>query len=771
MHRWKIIGIIATALIVLSIPAYILKQRMDFGTADQQAASRTAVFVGSEKCESCHKTEYDGWKGSHHDLAMDVATDTTVLGDFNNATFTHFGVESRFYRKNDGFYVYTSGPDGKMREFEITHTFGYFPLQQYLIPFPGGRMQCLPIAWDARQKKWYHLYPDEVIDPDDWLYWTNAGQNWNGMCAECHSTNLKKNYDPESETYNTTWSQIDVGCEACHGPGSTHVKWAELPEMGRPEVDNYDLVVRTANMTPREQIELCAPCHSRRMSLGDNTHDIRSFMDYGVPQLLNPGMYFADGQIIEEVYVYGSFLQSKMYDREVRCADCHDVHSIKRIKEGNELCLQCHRADIYDTKAHHFHKQTGEKGEPIRSTSGEVLFEVGTGAQCEQCHMPGRNYMGIDYRPDHSFRIPRPDLTLKMGAPNACDRCHVDKPTQWSVDAVAKWYGERYRPHYGLVLDAGRKGLPEDKENLIELSGDRLYPVIVRATAMSLLRPYDGSNVQQATVRALADEEPLVRHTALSGLEALPAPEQVRHLVPILYDPIKAVRIEAARGLAAIPEKALNQGEQTRFEAVLEEYKQAMTYTADFAPSRHNLGNLYADLGQNDKAISNYLAAIRIDDQFYPAKVNLAMLYNRQGKNDAAEKLLREVVRQQPDMYEVQYSLGLLLAERKKYKDASLYLSTAARGMPNRARVSYNLGVLMDFLQKDMEAETALRQALAISPDNAEYLIALAQFYLKRGKYREAKPFAKRLSEVHPTNPAGPKMLDFIYQKIPKKKE
>jgi len=769
MHRWKIIGIIATALIVLSIPAYVLKQRMDAWTKDRQAAA--AVFVGSKKCESCHKKEYDGWKGSHHDLAMDVATDTTVLGDFNNATFTHFGVESRFYRKNDGFYVYTSGPDGKMGEFEITHTFGYYPLQQYLIPFPGGRMQCLPIAWDARQKKWYHLYPDEQLDPNDWLYWTNAGQNWNGMCAECHSTNLKKNYDPDSNTYNTTWSQIDVGCEACHGPGSAHVKWAELPEMGRPEVDNYELVVRTANMTPREQIELCAPCHSRRMSLGDNTHDIQSFMDYGVPQLLNPGMYYADGQIIEEVYVYGSFLQSKMYDRDVRCADCHDVHSIKRIKEGNELCLQCHRADVYDTQAHHFHKKTGEKGEPIRSASGEVLFEVGTGAQCEQCHMPGRNYMGIDYRPDHSFRIPRPDLTLKMGTPNACDRCHVDKPTRWSMDAAAKWYGQRYRRHYGSILDAGRNGQTAARENLIKLAGDRLYPVIVRATALSLLRSYEGSDVQQATARALADEESLVRHTALSGIEALPTPERVGHLVPMLYDPVKAVRIEAARGLAAIPEKALNQGEQHRFEAVLEEYKQAMTYTADFAPSRHNLGNLYADMGQNDKAVSDYLAAIRIDDQFYPSKVNLAMLYNRQGKNDAAEKLLREVVRQQPNMYEVQYSLGLLLAERKKYKDASLYLSTAARGMPNRARVSYNLGMLMDFLQKDMEAEAALRQALAISPDNAEYLIALAQFYLKRGKYREAKPFAKRLSKVHPTNPAGPKMLEFIHQKIPKEKE
>jgi tetratricopeptide (TPR) repeat protein len=771
MDRWKLIAIVATALIVLSIPAYLFKQRVVIPTTANQETSTTVEFVGSDACKSCHKTTYDNWRGSHHDLAMDVANDETVLGDFNDAVFSHFGVETRFYRDEGRFLVHTAGPDGQMGEFEITHTFGVYPLQQYLVPFPGGRKQCLPIAWDARQNRWYHLYPDEPIDPDDWLYWTNAGQNWNGMCAECHSTNLKKNYDPEAGTYDTTWSQIDVGCEACHGPGSAHVRWAELPEMGRPQVDNYDLMVRTNNMTPREQIELCAPCHSRRMSLGDNTHDIESFMDYGIPQLLSEGMYFADGQILDEVYVYGSFMQSKMYDRDVRCADCHDVHSIKRIAEGNDLCLQCHRADIYDTKSHHFHKKAGQPGEPIRDKNGQILFEVGTGAQCEQCHMPGRNYMGIDYRPDHSFRIPRPDLTLKIGAPNACDRCHVDKPTQWSVDAIAKWYGERYRSNYGTTLHAGRQGALEVKTDLIRLADDRLYPVIVRATALSLLRAYSGSDVEQAQLRALADEAPLMRHTALSLLDAQPPPQLLPALVPMLYDPVKAVRIEAARTLAQVPDKPLDQRQQARYETVLAEYVQAMRYTADFAPSRHNLGNLYAVQGEIQRAVASYQAAIAIDDLFFPAKVNLAMIYNQQGKNDQAEKLLREVVKHHPQMYEVQYSLGLLLAERKKYQEAALYLSNAARGLPGRARVSYNLGVLMDYLQKDAEAEAALGNALSISPDNADFLIALAQFYLKRGRLHDAEPLAKRLVEHHPAHPAAVEISAIIEQEKANKKE
>ena len=541
--------------------------------------------------------------------------------------------------------------------------------------------------------------------------------------------------------------------------------------MGRPQVDNYDLVVRTANMTPSEQIELCAPCHSRRMSLGDNTHDIEAFMDYGIPQLLSPGMYFADGQILDEVYVYGSFMQSKMYDRDVRCADCHDVHSIKRIKEGNDLCLQCHRADIYDTKSHHFHKKEGEPGEPIRDANGQVLFEVGSGAQCEQCHMPGRNYMGIDYRPDHSFRIPRPDLTVEMSVPNACDRCHVDKPTQWSVDAVAKWYGQRYRPHYGSILYAGRQRTPEANRDLIKLADDRLYPVIVRATALGLLRSYQGADVDEAHRKALIDEAPLMRQTAVSMLDAQPPPQLLPALVPMLYDPVKSVRIEAARALAAVPDKPFDQRQRDRYETVLAAYEQAMRYTADFAPSRHNLGNLYDALGETERAIASYQAAIAIDNLFFPAKVNLAMIYNRQGNNDQAERLLREVVKHHPEMYDVHYSLGLLLAERQKYQEATRFLSTAARGLPGRARVSYNLGVLLDFLQKDVEAEAALGKALAIAPDNADYLTALAQFYLKRGRLREAQPLAERLIQSHPNHPAAARMKAFIEQEQAKQKE
>lgn len=766
MTRWKIIGLIATLVIVLSPPLYLLKVKYSGRAKRLSEAEPGATFVGSKNCKSCHKQEYDQWKNSHHDRAMDLATPETVLGDFNNTTFEHFGVVSRFFRKYGRFYVHTQGLKGEMGDYEIAYTFGFYPLQQYLVPFPGGRLQCLPIAWDDRKKTWFHLYPHAPLDPQDWLYWTNAGQTWNGMCAECHSTNLKKNYNMETDTYQTTWSDIDVGCEACHGPGSLHVRWAELPAMGRPHSANYELVVRTAGMNSRQQVELCAPCHSRRMSLGDNTHDIKLLLDYAVPELLSEGMYFADGQILEEDYVYGSFIQSKMHDLNVRCSDCHDVHSIKRIKEGNDLCLQCHRGDIYDTRDHHFHKKKGEKGEPIRSADGKILFDVGTGAQCEQCHIPGRYYMGVDYRPDHSFRIPRPDLSITIGTPNACNRCHTDKDNKWSVDHVRKWYGTKYKPHYGSILYAGRKGLPEARKDLIRLADNRLFPVIVRATALFLLGSYAGEETAKAYERALSDEEPLMRETAVRNLHALPPETRVRLVVSLLYDPVKSVRIEAANKLTLLPSGELTGNQAKKYEEVLNEYRKAMEYTADFAASRHNLGNMYTNLGKLEKAVKAYRAAIRIDDQFYPAKVNLAMVYNRMGKNSEAEALLREVVKAQPQLHEVQYSLGLLLAERKKYEEASLYLSMAARGLPKRARVHYNLGLLLDFLHKDLGAQAALLKALELEPDNLDFLNALAQFYLKRGKYQEARAIAKQMITKHPSNRLGYNLLSFIDREI-----
>jgi len=385
--------------------------------------------------------------------------------------------------------------------------------------------------------------------------------------------------------------------------------------------------------------------------------------------------------------------------------------------------------------------------------------------------MPGRNYMGIDYRPDHSFRVPRPDLSTTIGTPDACKRCHIGKPSKWSDMTITKWYGPGRKRHYGAIIDAGRKRQPHVRKDLIRLVEDPLYPVIVRATAISILTAYPGEDTFQAIKLALMDDEALIRRTAVERIAPKNQKETTELIAPLLYDTVKAVRIEAARRLAEDRAKVLNPDQEKVFKAVLEEFVASMKFSADFSFGRYNLGNLYVAMNQPEEAIQNYLAAIKIDSLFYPAKVNLAMFYNQKGENGKAEVLLREVIQDHPEMHEIAYSLGLLLAEMKKYDQAAIYLEKAAMGMSEHARVHYNLGLLLQYLQRDNKAEQALLKALEIDPNSMEYLYALADFYLKRGKLQKARDIAQQMVVKHPDKPIGKELLGIIERNSPKASE
>ena len=737
-RSWRIAGIAALGVIVFSVPLYVARETQRNAT-DVAPVMSGASFVGREQCIDCHTQAYELWLGSDHDNAMDIASEQTVLGDFNDIEFEHGGVTSRFYKQGDEHFVFTEGPGGEMAEFEVRYTFGVEPLQQYLVPFPGGRLQALPIAWDTERQRWFALYPDTRIAAGDWLHWTRNGQNWNGMCAECHSTNLRKGYDAENKTFNTTWSEIDVSCEACHGPGSQHVAWAEIDPMGRPEVEDYGLVVRSSSVDNRQQVEMCAPCHSRRGEVGDYDHSQVNLLENVVPSLLEEGIYHPDGQILEEDYVWGSFVQSKMYRHGVRCNDCHDVHSLVLHKEGNELCLQCHQGDTYDTDTHHFHQQVVD-GEPS------------DGALCVKCHMPEQLYMVVDYRADHSIRVPRPDLSLKIGVPNACSQsgCHNDQSVEWSVQAYTEWYGKARKPHFGTVLAAARAGEVGAQDGLTSLVENPLYPAIVRATALSASQAYPGEQTSRLMQRALNDDEALLRHTAVEGVAAETPERLVELLAPLLFDSVRAVRISAASRLGAVGREYFKAYQREALDKELAEYIEAMKASLDFAAAGMNLGNFYNSQGNAEEAEHYYRAALDVDDLFYPAKMNLAILLSQQGKNDETEQLLREVLAAYPDEHDASYSLALLLVSLNRIDEALTFLAQASAGMPQRPRVHYNYGLLLAQLEKDVEAEKALRQALHLEPRSTDYLFALIDFYYKRGRLAEALEVAERLIAAHP---------------------
>lgn len=742
LRAWTTAALVAAIVILATVPLSLLRPRL--GNVPGNAMQAPPAFVGSMACRDCHSSAYEKWKGSDHERAMDVASEKTVLGDFNNTTFTHRGVTSRFFRRGGKFFVETEGPDGAPGTFEITHTFGVRPLQQYLVPFPGGRMQCLTIAWDTVKKRWFHLYPDQDIPAGDWLHWTRNAQNWNGMCAECHSTNLRKNYDAEKETFQTTWSEISVGCEACHGPGSRHVAWARVPPMARAPVENQGLAVATSGITSARLVELCAPCHSRRAEIGDYDHSGSILLDHMVPSLLTQGLYEADGQQLDEVYTYASFLQSKMYVRGVRCSDCHDSHSAKLLRDGNNLCLQCHQREVYDSSDHHFHKKAVD-GRPS------------DGALCVKCHMPERPYMVVDWRADHSFRRPRPDLSAEIGTPNACTQsgCHADKPLAWSLKAYREWYGRARLPHFGTTFAAARRGDASAADPLRRLVTDTLQPVIVRATALEHLRRYPGEATAQVFKAALTSDEPLLRYIAVAAYTEPDPGLRDAALAPLLSDPVKTVRLEAVASLAGVPLDRLKPYQRDAFTLGVEEYRRSMAYSLDFSSSGMNLGNLYSNLGDAATAEKFYRLALKVDDLFFPAKMNLAVLLSGLGRNAEAETLLRQVVLAYPDNYDAAYSLGLLLVETEKHDEAIDLIRRAVAGQPANARARYNLGLLLQQRGRLEDATPVLEAALALEPTNGDFLLALGDHYLKRGRVGEALAIADRLTAAFPQNPAG----------------
>lgn len=750
LQSWKRAGVVATIAIILSIPFYLGLQPF---RKPHTSPPSDPLFVGSGACRECHSKEYDAWKGSNHALAMLAPRPDTVRGDFKDAVFRDGDKTWQFFRKGEKYFVRTDDLAGVPSEFEIAYTFGWFPLQQYLVPFPGGRLQCLSVAWDVREKRWFTLNPAKQILPGDWLHWTRSAMNWNTMCSQCHSTGVQKRYDPEKETFRTTWAEISVGCEACHGPGSQHVEWGRKPAMGRQQLSNAALTVKTSSMPQRDLVNLCAPCHIRRAELKDFGNPASELLDSYLPTLLSTGVFFADGQIQEEDYEVHSFLQSKMYEKGVKCNDCHDVHRARRYTEGNTLCLKCHRADTYDTPTHHFHKKIVD-GLPS------------DGALCISCHMPGRNYMVIHYRRDHSLRIPRPDLTQTIGTPNACSQssCHADKPLTWVVQNFNRWYGTKRKPHYGTILAAGRDGKPEARGELLALASDQMRPAIVRATALGLLWQYPGEDSTKVLEQALADPDALVRRTAVSDFPQRDMARLVKAVAPLLKDPVRGVRIEAAATLAALPAGTLTEAQTQSLAPALEDYLASLSFTEDMPSGRYNRANFEQSVGNSTEAEKQFRKALEMDDQFYMAGVNLSLMLSRQGRNEEAEALLQQSLVTNPHSASIAFNLGLLLAEMGKSAEAEDALRRALKEDPRMAGAAYNLAVLV--APRDLsEAAGLCEKATELQPEEPKFAYSLAYYQLQLGNEIAATATLQKLVQLHPDFVDAILMLGDLYLK------
>lgn len=742
----------------------------------QQSESNNhhAEFVGREVCSSCHQQQDKLWQGSDHDWAMKPADDQSVLGNFDGAVFDHYGEKTRFFKKDSKYWVTTDSAKGKQETFEVLYTFGYYPLQQYLLSIGDGHLQALGVSWDSRSKKeggqrWFHLYPDEAIPFDDVLHWTGPYQNWNNRCADCHSTNLERNYNTDTQSYDTRWSEINVSCEACHGPASQHVQL--MQSTGKTDgkavtADNHqansDYQTKNdfygfdrsldpvgqwlhtegsatahnplAAKTDSEQLSVCGTCHSRRSML-DNQNLPGAFHQKDRLQLVEQPLYYGDGQIRDEVYVLGSFLQSKMHQQGVVCSNCHEPHSLKLRVEGNGGCAQCHRPDVFDQPEHHHH--------PVGSE----------GAQCVSCHMPETTYMVVDPRRDHSLRIPRPDLSAKFGTPNACNQCHTDQDAAWASSAVDQWMkdsGKTRKWHFSDDLLPALSGAPDAPQRLMKLAMARNIPDMIQASAVLALEDHMSPQSVLVAQTQLNNDDAMVRSAAVRVLSTLPQEQRWEDLRPLLKDPSKQVRMTVAEHTADIDMTTLSGADRANLETLLQEYQAFLVREQDTADGQMAMGVFRLRQGDLSGAEAAYRRALAINNSHMAAYLNLADLYREKGDEQKADETLRQGLDKLPQAAPLYHSLGLSLVRQKDYQAALKALGTAAQLVPGNARYGYVYGLILQQLGQDTAAMAEWRRVEKMYPMDRDVLMALFSAAQRTGDGAMMLKYAERLSEMAP---------------------
>lgn len=706
-------------------------------------------LVDEAQCAGCHQAQHASWQQSHHHLAMQAATTDTVKGDFSGTVFRDQNGSSRFFRQDGKFFVETPGADGQAQTFEVTHTFGVAPLQQYLLAFPGGRLQAFTTVWDTEKKKWFSLHAGEKIGSQDELHWTKPAQNWNFMCAECHATGLKRGYDSASDSYNTSWHALGVGCQSCHGPASGHLAWAEKHKTKDSQGSGFESALPLNDST--KVIETCGRCHSRRAPLGDGfVQNHRLADDYQI-NLLTEDRYHTDGKIKDEVFEYASFLQSPMFMKGLNCADCHDPHSGQTRLPGNALCTSCHNASTpaarpgidtstlkkknYDSIEHHHH----QPGTP--------------GSACIDCHMPGKVYMGNDFRHDHSFSIPRPDLSRELASPDACQQCHEARGSSWSTEKLKAWHGEKERPMtFGQFMKVLRRGEDNAGPLLLQMSMDKHFPPIQRATALLEAGRYPGLAAQKSLQAGLVDSDPLLRQSALQGLGAFPIEQQISLAAPLLRDPVRAVRMAAAWQLNAASTQ-LGPYQQD-WQAAIQEYESSQAALAERPEAHANMAELYRQRGQTAEAWQAMEQALRLNPDFSAMLIMKSEMLGAQGDHSAAEALLRAAIARRPRAAELQHALGLAYVRAGQLSSALPALKRATELAPQASSYGYVYAVALHDSGKRAQALQQLESVLKEDGSNRDAWLAAIRYRQEAGDSAGALAMAQRLWQINPDDPA-----------------
>jgi tetratricopeptide (TPR) repeat protein len=694
-----IVGTVVAVMIHFSTPTPINVGTFTLTTAPTTAPLNDkdlyATYAGSNTCRECHATEYEAWSKSHHGLAErdpDPTLDQKAFAPPH--TFKH-GTQETQVRLRDGNYeVITLGYDPKPTPHIIARVIGVDPLRQFLVPTTAGRFQILEASYDPNKDQWFNVYGNEDRKPGEWGHWTGRGMNWNSQCAACHNTRVRKNYDEKTDAYDTKIAQLTVNCESCHGPMKGHVDAKK----------NTTGLLTSVSKSPaykfsKDQIlDTCAACHARRAELtgdfapGGLFHDHYSLT---IPDLSD--LFYPDGQVKEEDYEFTAFLGSKMHAAGVRCGDCHDPHSAKTLFPGNNLCMRCHNGSFQGSptivpEQHSFHKPDSP------------------GNQCINCHMPVTTYMQRHARHDHGFVIPDPLLTKEHKIPNACNRCHADKDADWSLAAVDKWYGpkmQRATRERAQWIARARRQDDEARQPILRMLKEEKQPFWQAVSASILSQWLASPDVRASLIAATGSPDPLVRENAAHALQPLPEDASRKVMAKLLDDPVRAVRIRAARSFR----DAIQTGSPAGQDLLT-----ALRLAADQPTGAMEQATFYASRGDLDAAVGYARKAIAWDGASPPLRDSLANI--------------------------------LILAGQTQ--QAAEQLEWATKLDPRDASYAYKLGLIYDKLQRADLAIDALKRAEHLDPSNPQIPYARALIHLRCRQKEEAREAASRALQIDP---------------------
>ncbi len=700
-----------------------------------------AQYAGSTTCMDCHPKEFDQWKPSNHGMAeRSLVADMDAEAFERDHAFQIGSVHSKAFKGSEGYQIDTMGQGRTNRVHALERVIGHTPLRQYLTDIGDGRLQAMDTAWDPHQKDWFNVYGEEDRYAGEWGHWTGRGMNWNSMCAGCHNTRLRKNYDPLTDQYHTAMAEVSVGCESCHGPMKPHVQHYKDPS-SFPKPSPAPLSKRDAS----EILQTCGSCHSRRSELTGDFVPGESYLDHFslvIPDASD--LYYADGQVRDEDYVYTSFLSSKMHHAGVHCLDCHDPHSNEPILPGNALCMRCHsggypNATLVDPSKHMFHAPETP------------------GGKCVDCHMPQTTYMQRHPRRDHGFTIPDPLLTKEIGVPNACNRCHEDQSTDWAITAVETWYGdrmERSTRERARWISHARQGIEGSHRPILGMLKNEATEPFWKAVASRLLDTWwFEPDVIPAMVEATTSTNALLRSQiamALSPAAQANHPDAIQALRQCLEDPVRSVRVNAAWSLRHEIDPASSPGlELQHFLKLHLDQPSGQMQQGAFHLGQENLAS----------ALKHYQKAVDWDPHSAPLRHELAVVLSMSGDPQGALEQMLEACHLDPSEGEYFYKLGLAyneLGQEEKMMDS---LKKAVELAPTHPRAWYNLGLAQNGRGQREAALRSLIRGESANPFDPAIPYARATILMAMGRVEEARRAAQRALEIQSDYPGAAALL------------